>query len=116
MVQMEFNVATLQCQNPSGARAYEAQYAAFLAKFKSDLAANGRSLQTLAGRKRFNVDVVVTEFSNRTAQRAPVDKEFCQRSKRALDWSLSAQVTSLQQVPPPYDLGPEMNVYPCPAP
>ena len=116
MVQMEFNVATLQCQNPSGARAYEAQYGAFLAKFQSELAANGRSLQGLAGRKRFNVDVVVTEFANRTAQRAPVDKEFCGRSKRALDWAMSAQVTTLTQVPVPYDLGPEMNVYPCTAP
>jgi hypothetical protein len=116
MVQMEFNVATLQCQNPSGSRAYEAQYGAFLAKFQSELAANGRSLQQLAGKKRFNVDVVVTEFANRTAQRAPVDKEFCGRSKRALDWALSAQVTSLTQIPPPYDLGPEMNTHPCPAP
>ena len=27
---------------------------------------------------------------------------------------LSSQVTTLAQVPPPYDLGPEMNVHPCP--
>ena len=49
-----------------------------------------------------------------TAQRAPTDKEFCARFKRAFDWALSAQVTTLAQVPPPYDLGPEMNVHPCP--
>ena len=116
MVQMELNVATLQFQSAGGARAYEPQYRAFAAKFQSELVANGRSLQQLAGRKRFNVDVVVTEFANRTAQRAPVDKEFCPRSKRAFDWALSPQVTSLAQVPVPYDLGPEMNVYPCPTP
>lgn len=116
MLQQELTVVTLQCQNPNGTRAYEQQYGAFLAKFKNDYAANTRSLQQLAGRKRLNVDVLVTEFANRTAQRAPTDKEFCARGKRALDWALSQQVTSPSQVPPPFDLGPEMNVFPCPAP
>ena len=116
MLQMELNVATLQCQNPSGSRAYEDQYRAFIGKFQTEMAANGRSMQQLAGRKRFNLDVVVTEFANRTAQRAPTDKEFCSRSKRAFDWALSTGVTSVDQVPPPFDLGPEMNVYPCTAP
>jgi hypothetical protein len=115
MLQQQLVVATLQCQNPGGSRAYESQYGAFLGKFQSELGANARALQQLAGRKRFNVDVVVTEFANRTAQRAPVDKEFCARNKRAFDWAMSPQVTSIAQVPPPYDLGPEMNVYPCPA-
>ena len=115
MLQMELNVATLQCQNPGGSRAYEDQYRAFISKFQTQMAANGRSMQQLAGRKRFNLDVIVTEFANRTAQRAPVDKEFCGRSKRAFDWALSQQVTTIEQVPPPFDLGPEMNVYPCPA-
>ena len=116
MLQMELNVATLQCQNPTGSRAYEDQYRAFIGKFQTEMSANGRSMQQLAGRKRFNLDVTVTEFANRTAQRAPTDKEFCSRSKRAFDWALSTQVTSVAQVPPPFDLGPEMNVYPCPAP
>jgi hypothetical protein len=115
MVQQQFVVGTLQCQTAGGSRAYESLYASFLSKFQSELGANARSLQQLARAKRFNVDVVVTEFANRTAQRAPTDKEFCSRFKRAFDWALSAQVTSLAQVPPPYDLGPEMNVYPCPA-
>ncbi|CAN5720577.1 hypothetical protein BH11PSE3_BH11PSE3_38110 [soil metagenome] len=115
MLQQEVVVGTLQCQNPGGSRAYESQYAAFVAKFQSEMSANARSLQQLGGRKRFNTDVLVTEFANRTAQRAPVDKEFCGRMKRAFDWALSAQVTTVTQVPPPYDLGPEMNVYPCPA-
>ena len=116
MVQMELNVITLQCQTSGGARAYESAYASFLNKFKGELAANGRSLQQLAGRKRLNVDVLVTEFANRTGQRAQQDKEFCARGKRAFDWALSAQVTTLAQVPAPYDIGPEMNVYPCPSP
>ena len=77
MLQMELNVATLQCQNPGGSRAYEDQYRAFIGKFQTQMSANGRSMQQLAGRKRFNLDVVVTEFANRTAQRAPTDKEFC---------------------------------------
>jgi hypothetical protein len=115
MVQMELNVATLQCQNPNGTRAYETTYAAFVQKYQSELTANTRSLQSMAGRKRFNMDVVVTEFANRTAQHVQVDKEFCARSKRAFDWAMSPQVTSLAQVPPPYDLGPDMNVWPCPA-
>ena len=115
MLQMELNVATLQCQSPGGSRAYEGLYAQFLSKFQAELAANGRShAAAWPARKRFNLDAVVTEFANRTAQRAPVDKEFCGRAKRAFDWALSAQVTSLAQAPPPYDLGPEMNVHPCP--
>ena len=114
MLQQELTVGTLQCQTAGGARAYESQYASFLSKFQAELGANARNLQTLARNKRFNVDVVVTEFANRTAQRAPTDKEFCSRFKRSFDWALSSQVTSLAQVPPPYDLGPEMNVHPCP--
>jgi hypothetical protein len=114
MLQMELNVATLQCQGPGGSRAYEGAYTQFLGKYKAELATNGRAMQQMAGRKRYNLDAVVTEFANRTAQRAPVDREFCARAKRAFDWALSSQVTSLAQAPPPYDLGPEMNVHPCP--
>jgi len=116
MLQQEMSVLTLQCQTPSGARALEANYTTFVSKFSADLNSNARSLQQLAGRKRFNVDVIVTEFANRMAQRAPVDKEFCGRGQRALDWAIDARVTSLSQVPPPYDLGPEMKIYPCTAP
>ncbi|HET9353293.1 MAG TPA: hypothetical protein VFO32_04800 [Sphingomicrobium sp.] len=114
MAQQQMVVGTLQCQTAGGARAYEAQYASFLSKFQGELGTNARNLQALSRSKRFNVDVVVTEFANRTAQRAPTDKEFCARFKRAFDWALSSQVTTLAQVPPPYDLGPEMNVHPCP--
>lgn len=116
MVQMELNVITLQCQSGGGKLAYRDQYAAFLAKFKSELSENGRAIQQLGGRKRFNVDVVVTEYANRTGQKAQTDKEFCGRGQRAFDWALSQQVNSLAQVPPPYNHGPDMKIYPCPAP
>lgn len=115
MLQQEFSVAALQCQTPSGGRAYEGQYATFLSKYQGELATNARALQQLAARRRLNVDVVVTEFANRTAQKAPVDKEFCSRSLRALEWALDARNSSLAQIPPPYDLGPDMNMHPCAA-
>jgi hypothetical protein len=115
MLHQEMSVATLQCQTAGGARALEGQYAQFLAKFTGDLTANARALQALSRTKRFNIDVIVTEFANRTAQKAPVDKEFCSRSQRALEWALHPTTTSLSQVPPPYDLGPDMNIYACAA-
>ena len=37
-----------------------------------------------------------------------------ERHQRAFDWALFAEVTTLTQVPAPYDLGPEMKVFPCP--
>ena len=114
MLQQEFTVGTLQCQTAGGGRAYESLYACSSASTRLSSAPTRATCRRLAARKRFNVDVLVTEFANRTAQRAPTDKEFCARFKRAFDWALSAQVTSLAQVPPPYDLGPEMNVHPCP--
>ena len=113
MYQQEASVGTLQCQTASGGRAYDSQYSAMLSKFSADLSANGRALEALARKRRFNVDVVVTEFANRTAQKAPVDPQFCARSLRALEWALDPKATSLAMVPPPYDLGPDMNFYPC---
>ena len=115
MLQMELNVATLQCQTAGGDRAFEGLYTSFLAKFRGDLATNARTMQQMAGRKRFNFDVVITEFANRTAQQAPVDRDFCPRGLRALEWALDPKVTSLAQAPPPYDLGPDMNIFPCPS-
>jgi hypothetical protein len=115
MLQQELTVATLQCQNAGGARAFEGIYTSFLSKYTADLTANAQSLRQVAARKRLNVDVVVTEMSNRMAQRAPVDKEFCSRSLRALEWALDPKTTSIALVPPPYDMGPEMNIIPCPA-
>jgi len=113
MMQQEASVATLQCQTPSGGRAFDSQYSSMLSKFTADLSANARALNELARRRRFNVDVVVTEFANRTAQKAPVDPQFCSRNLRAMEWALDAKATSLAMVPPPYDLGPDMNFHPC---
>jgi hypothetical protein len=114
MLHQELVVATLQCQSAGGSRAFETIYASYNTKFTPDLTANARSLQQLAARKRFNVDVLVTEFANRMAQRAPVDKDFCVRTLRALEWANDPKATSISLVPPPYDLGPEMNIVPCP--
>src|SRR5690349_5222890 len=47
MLQQEMSVVALQCQTAGGGRAYEPQYASFLQKYQSDLAANARSLQEL---------------------------------------------------------------------
>lgn len=116
MLHQELVVATLQCQSPGGSRAFESIYSSYLAKFNPELTTNGRALAQVAGRKRLNVDVVVTEFSNRMAQYAPNDKEFCPRSLRALEWALDPKVTKLSDAPPPYDLGPAMNIFPCTAP
>lgn len=116
MLHQELVVATLQCQTPSGGRAFESIYTAYLGKFNAELGTNARSLQQVARSKRLNIDVLVTEFSNRMAQRAPVDKEFCSRTLRALEWANDPKVTSLSQAPPPYNLGPEMNIHPCTAP
>ena len=114
MLHQELVVATLQCQTAGGARAFETIYANYNSKFTPELTTNANSLKQVAARKRFNIDVVVTEFANRTAQRAPVDKEFCSRTLRALEWAVDPKATSLAVVPPPYDLGPEMNIVPCP--
>ena len=116
MLHQEMSVATLQCQTAGGSRALEGQYGQFLSKYNGELANNARALQTLSRTKRFNIDIIVTEFANRTAQKAPVDKEFCSRALRALEWALDPRATTLAQVPPPYDLGPDMNIYPCSAP
>ena len=115
MLQQEMSVATLQCQTAGGGRAFESLYSSFLQKFTSngELSANARAIQQLSGRKRFNLDVLVTEFANRTAQKAPVDPAFCARNLRAFEWALDPQVTTLAQVPPPYDLGPDMNINAC---
>jgi hypothetical protein len=115
MLQQQMSVATLQCQTATGARAFDSQYTSFLGKYNGDLSANARALNELSRRRRFNVDVVVTEFANRTAQKAPVDPQFCARSLRALEWALDPKATSLASVPPPYDLGPDMNYFPCAA-
>lgn len=112
-LQQELMIATLQCADARGGRRFEQSYKTFLEKFRDEFGQNSRELQELAARKRFSVDVFVTELANRTAQQAAVDKEFCSRARQTFDWASGSRVTSLRQVPPPYDLGPEMHIFPC---
>jgi hypothetical protein len=114
MLQQELAVGTLSCQNADGSRKYEKQYGDVLNKFSGDLSSNAAELKTLVAKRKLNMDVLVTEFANREAQRRNDDPEYCSRLERAFAWALSPAVTSLTQVPPPHDLGPEMNAFPCP--
>lgn len=112
-VQQQLAVGVLSCKSADGSRRLTDQYQAFINKFTPDLATNAAELKSLAGRKRLNIDVLVTEIANRTAGRPTQDAEFCSRHERAFAWALTTQVTSLAQVPSPYDFGPEMKVFPC---
>ena len=114
MVQQELVVGVLQCKGPDGKLHLDDEYAAFVKKFNPELGSNATELKSLVGRKKANLDVMVTEIANRTAQRPTQDPAFCSRHQRAFDWALLAEVTTLTQVPAPYDLGPEMKIFPCP--
>lgn len=114
MTQQEMAVGTLTCQTSDGKRLFEKQYGDTLNKFGADLSANARELQAVIKGKRQNFDVVITEFANREAQRRNDDPQFCARMERAFAWALSPGATSLSLVPPPHDLAPEMNAFPCP--
>ncbi len=117
MVQQELQVVTLQCQSPGGRRAYEKVYAPIsLGMFRAEFATNARSLSQIAGRKRFNTDVFVTEVANRTAQRAPTDKEFLlTRQARFRLGDGSRRSRRWPRYRRRMNLGPEMNIHACPA-
>jgi hypothetical protein len=114
MVQQQLVVGVLQCKGPDGKLHLDDEYSAFIKKFSPELSTNAAEMKSLMLRKRGNLDVVVTEIANRTAQQPVQDPAFCSRHQRALEWALLPQVTSLTEVPSPYDLGPEMRVFPCP--
>jgi hypothetical protein len=57
----------------------------------------------------------MTDFVGRSTQRAAIAPDFCTRTRRAFERALDPKVTSLVQLPPPYDLGPEMGIAPCSA-
>lgn len=114
MVQQSLVVGVLQCKATDGTRLYDKQWAEFIRKFDPELSENFREMKTITGRKRANYDVMITEVANRTGGRPALDPEFCARQGRAFDWALTPQVTSLKQVPSPYDFGPEMNIHACP--
>jgi hypothetical protein len=113
MTQQNFATATLGCKSANGARRFNQHYSDFIRKFQADLETNAENLQNLADRKGLNMDTVVTEMANRTAGRFN-EPGFCARIERGLNWSLSTKVTSLRQVPPPFDFSPEMRMLPCP--
>jgi hypothetical protein len=113
-VQQQLAVGVLACKGADGQRQLTPQYQAFVEKFGPDLSANAAELKSMVARKRLNIDVMVTEIANRTAGRPTEDAAFCSRHERAFAWALTTQVTSLTQVPAPYDFGPEMKVFPCP--
>jgi hypothetical protein len=114
MVQQQLVVGVLQCKGPDGKPHLDDEYAAFVKKFNPELASNAVELKSLVSRKKANLDVMVTEIANRTAQRPSQDPAFCSRHQRAFEWALLAEVTTLSQVPAPYDLGPEMKIFSCP--
>jgi hypothetical protein len=114
MVQQQLVVGVLQCKGPDGKLHLDDEYAAFIKKFSPELSSNAVEMKSLVSRKKANLDVMVTEIANRTAQRPTLDPAFCSRHERALEWALLTEVTTLAQVPAPYDLGPEMKIFPCP--
>ncbi len=114
MVQQEMTVGVLSCKGADGNLAFVKKYGDFIKKFNDELASNAEEMKAVTTSRKANFDVVITEIANRTAQQPTGDKLFCSRFQRALDWSLSPKVTSLAQVPAPYDFGPEMDVYTCP--
>jgi hypothetical protein len=114
MVQQQLVVGALQCKGSDGKLFLDDEYAAFIQKFNPELSSNASELKSLVRRKKANLDVMVTEIANRTAQQPTHDPSFCSRHQRAFDWALLTEVTTLTQVPAPYDLGPEMKVFPCP--
>jgi hypothetical protein len=114
MVQQELVVGALQCKGPDGKMYLDDEYAAFMKKYNPELSSNAAEIKSVVARKKANLDVMVTEIAHRTAQRPRLDPDFCSRHQRAFDWALHEKVMSLKEVPAPYDLGPEMRVFPCP--
>ena len=113
-VQQQLVVGVLQCKGPDGKLLLDKQYGLFVEKFNPELASNATELKALVGRKKANLDVMVTEIANRTAQQPTTDAAFCSRHQRALEWALLPEVTTLTQVPAPYNFAPQMRVFACP--
>ncbi|CAN5742448.1 hypothetical protein BH11PSE3_BH11PSE3_48090 [soil metagenome] len=113
-VQQQLVVGVLSCKGADGKMLFEKDYGAFVTKYTPELSSNAAEMKSVARRKKGNLDVIVTEIANRTAQQPSTDAAFCSRHQRALAWALLPQVTTLKEVPSPYDFGPEMKVFPCP--
>lgn len=113
MVQQEVVVGALQCKTPDGKLALADKYGDFIGKYGNELSSNSASLTELAKRHHANVDVMVTAIANLTANQVAKDGAFCSRHQQALEWAMQPQVTSLSQIPSPYNLDTEINVFPC---
>lgn len=100
-------MAALHCRND----ALESAYGRFVAKFEAELAAGNRRLEARGGK---GVNVLMTDLVGRVGPRTVTDPDFCGRNRRTFDAALDPLVTSLDQVPLPYDFSPEIGAYPCP--
>src|SRR5919106_1347483 len=79
MVQQQLVVGALQCKGPDGKIYLDDEYAAFIKKFNPELSSNAAEMKSVVSRKKANLDVIVTEIANRTAQRPVHDQDFCSR-------------------------------------
>jgi hypothetical protein len=95
--------ATLTCLDDKRVRLLEPKFNLFVQRYNPEYAENARVLRQTAARRGKNFDVLNTDMANQAAAQMSADRQFCDRSRRALDWALSTKVTSLSQVPPPVD-------------
>jgi hypothetical protein len=112
MAQQVMTTGVLICKNADGSRIHQQEYTTFINKFQDELKGNYAELSDLVKRRRLNMDVIVTEMANRAAGQAQ-EPLFCNRLQRAFAWSLSPKVSSLNQVPSPYDFTAQMSMHRC---
>ena len=103
ILQNSLATATLTCLDDQRKRLLEAKYNQFVQRYNAEYAENARTLRQIAARRGKNFDVLNTDMANQAAAQMSVDRQFCDRASRALDWALSPKVTSVSQVPPPVD-------------
>jgi len=103
ILQNSLATATLSCLDDKRNRLLEAKYNQFVQRYNPQYAENARELRQISARRGKNFDVLNTDMANQAAAQMSADRQFCDRSSRALDWALSPKVSSLSQVPPPVD-------------
>lgn len=103
ILQNSLATATLSCLDDKRVRLLEPKYNQFVQRYNPEYAENARVLRQISARRGKNFDVMNTDMANQAAAQMSADRQFCDRSRRALDWALSPKVTSLSQVPPPVD-------------
>ena len=103
ILQNSLATATLTCLGDSRNRLLEVKYNQFVQRYNAEYAENARTVRQIAARRGKNFDVLNTDMANQAAAQMSVDRQFCDRASRALDWALSPKVTSVSLVPPPVD-------------